>query len=29
MFGNFIENLKNKFHAKIVTTRKAILKEVI
>ena len=29
MFGNFIENLMNKFHAKIVTTRKAILKEVI
>ena len=29
MFGNFIENLMNKFDAEIVTTRKAILEEVI
>ena len=29
MFGNLIENLMNKFDAEIVTTRKAILEEVI
>ena len=29
MFGNFIENLMNKFDAEIVTTRKVILEEVI
>ena len=29
MFGNFIENLMNKFDAEIVTTRKAVLEEVI